>query len=143
MAVFFPVSHSSDNLIYLADKFSRAILPIPATLTLTMLIILIILAAGLYPSVVISNFKPLKALKGIQQNINEGISVRKGLVVTQFSIRFVLIAVSILVLLQLDYLFNKDIGNSKEMILHVNIPNTKSNSLSTLKHQLLQQSFCC
>ena len=105
------------------------------------LVVLIIVIAGFYPSMIISNFNPLKALKSITyQDSSKGISIRKGLVVSQFSISFVLIAVSILVVLQLNYLKKKDLGMDKELILHVNVPGTETNTLTTFKNQLLQQA---
>ncbi|GAB3524129.1 ABC transporter permease [Emticicia fontis] len=104
-----------------------------------LLLVAIIFIAGFYPSMVIANFNPLKALKSITE-LPKRFTLRKGLVVTQFSIACVLIAVSLLVVLQLDYLKNKDLGLRKDMILHVNIPNPEADKLTTFKNQLLQQA---
>lgn len=106
---------------------------------LVLLLVVIVFIAGFYPAIVIANFHPLKALKNIA-GIPKKFTLRKGLVVTQFSIACILIAVSMLVVLQLDYLKNKDLGLRKDMILHVNIPKPESNILTTLKNQLLQQA---
>jgi putative ABC transport system permease protein len=106
-----------------------------------LLLIFIIIIAGVYPSFIISNFNPIKALKGNNQGLSKGISLRKALVTTQFCISFILIAVSILVVFQIDFLRNKDIGLNKDLILHVNIPNNEKSILTTFKNQLLQKSY--
>lgn len=103
------------------------------------LLIVIVFVAGFYPAMIIANFNPLKALKNITE-LPKKFTLRKGLVVTQFSIACILIAVSILVVLQLDYLRNKDLGLRKDIILHVNIPNPEIDKLTTFKNQLLQQA---
>ncbi|RYU97587.1 ABC transporter permease [Emticicia agri] len=106
---------------------------------LVLLLITIVFIAGFYPAMVIANFNPLKALKNITE-LPKRFTLRKGLVVTQFSIACILIAVSLLVVLQLNYLKNKDLGLRKDMILHVNIPNPEVDKLTTFKNQLLQQA---
>ncbi|MBA4850866.1 ABC transporter permease [Emticicia sp. BO119] len=103
------------------------------------LVIAIVFIAGLYPAMVIASFNPLKALKSITE-LPRKFTLRKGLVITQFSIACILIAVSILVVLQLDYLNNKDLGLRKELVLHVNIPTSESTRLAIFKNQLLQQA---
>lgn len=62
------------------------------------LFLFVVAMAGVYPAWVISNFNPVKAIKGLlKDNSRSFFSVRKGLVVTQFSISFVLIAVATLI----------------------------------------------
>jgi putative ABC transport system permease protein len=104
-----------------------------------LLLITIVFIAGFYPAMVIASFNPLKALKNITE-LPKKFTLRKSLVVTQFSIACILIAVSILVVLQLDYLKNKDLGLRKDMILHVNIPDPETDKLTTFKNKLLQQA---
>ena len=99
------------------------------------------IAAGFYPSLVVANFNPLNALRGTNKRIGEGISLRKGLVVSQFSGSFILVALSVLIVQQINYLQNKDIGSSKKLVLHIKIPETENNSLTVLKNQLLQKPY--
>lgn len=106
---------------------------------IVLLLVVIVFVAGFYPAMVIASFNPLKAFKNITE-LSKTFTLRRGLVVTQFSIACILIAVSILVILQLDYLKNKDLGLRKDMILQVNIPNPEIDKLTTFRNQLLQQT---
>ncbi len=105
------------------------------------LVIFTTLTAGFYPSLVVAWFNPLNALKGNSKEFGGGISLRKGLVVMQFGISFILIAFSILIVQQINYINNKDIGSSKKLILHIKIPNPENNNLTVFKNQLLQKPY--
>lgn len=101
------------------------------------LLLFVMMLAGVYPALVISRINPVKAIKGLlKENNRSFFSVRKGLVVTQFSISFVLIAVSTLIILQARFLKNKDLGMSKELILHLNLPETETSKLTALRNDL-------
>jgi len=68
------------------------------------------LLSGFYPSLVISSFKPVVVLKGKVFKSNKGSFLRKGLVVFQFTVSIILIAGTIIVLQQLNFMKNKDLG---------------------------------
>lgn len=79
------------------------------------------LLAGLYPALLMSSFAPIRSLKG---KISHGIAdiiFRKGLVVFQFSIAVVLIIVTTLILRQLDFIQNRNIGLNKEQVLTIEL----------------------
>ncbi len=104
-----------------------------------LLFVLVTLLAGLYPASVISNFNPLRAIKGVSLPTGRNwFSVRKGLVIAQFSISFVLIAVSMVIILQLRYIREKDMGTQKDLILHVRLPSTENRQLAALEHEFRQ-----
>lgn len=102
-----------------------------------LLLVLVVLMAGVYPAWVVSCFNPVKAIKGLlKENTRSPFSVRKGLVVAQFSISFVLIAVSTLIILQSEYIKSKDLGMDKDLILHTNLPEVGTDKLAALRNEL-------
>ncbi|HVV03920.1 MAG TPA: ABC transporter permease [Puia sp.] len=80
--------------------------------------ILVSLIAGFYPALVLSRFKPVDTLKGdIARMGGSGVSVRKGLVVLQFTISVGLILGTIIVRTQLDFMQSKKLGFDKDHVL--------------------------
>jgi putative ABC transport system permease protein len=66
--------------------------------------------SGIYPSFVLASFRPIIVLKGIFKNSSGGITLRKGLIITQFVISVVLIAGTIIVYQQVRYMRNQKLG---------------------------------
>ena len=101
------------------------------------LIAIITLVAGIYPSLLLTRLNPLKALKGVINKAEKGITLKRGLITTQFAISFMLITISILIVRQINFINNRDIGTAKKLILHINIPDSEKEKLAILKNQLL------
>ncbi|MCW3118443.1 MAG: transporter permease [Chitinophagaceae bacterium] len=76
--------------------------------------------AGFYPSIILSSFKPVSVLKGRFSTGTGGLMLRKSLVVFQFTISIVLIAATIIVYRQLNYMRSQDLGFSKEQTIVIN-----------------------
>jgi len=81
------------------------------------LAVFISLIAGIYPALILSNFKPIEVLKGKLQIKGDKSLFRKGMVVFQFTISIFLIACTLMVNKQLDFLRTKDLGFQKEQVL--------------------------
>jgi putative ABC transport system permease protein len=79
--------------------------------------IVIGIAAGIYPALVLSSFQPVAVLKGRFATGTSGTFLRKGLVVVQFTIATALIIGTLVVYNQLVYMRNQDLGFSKEQKL--------------------------
>ncbi|MFT4152869.1 ABC transporter permease [Parafilimonas sp.] len=89
-------------------------------LFLLLLAFIIGIVAGFYPSLVLSSFNPVTVLKGHFSTSTKGLILRKGLVIFQFVVSIVLIAGTIIVYTQLNYMRNKDLGFSKEQEVIIN-----------------------
>jgi cell division protein FtsX len=129
-AVFLPPVAVWMNLkIGVAQLWQPVILLVLAGITVT-----VILLAGLYPAFVQSAFQPAFALKTNTGITFKGMGLRKILVSTQFCISQILIAGTLIVGYQMDFLQNKDLGFNKEAVLSFPVPDKS-------KHDVLQQQL--
>lgn len=75
------------------------------------------LLSGIYPAFFLSGFKPIASLKGSFITSLKGATIRKALVVAQFSISIILIIATIVVYNQLDYMRTQELGFKKDHML--------------------------
>jgi putative ABC transport system permease protein len=85
--------------------------------------VIVSVCSGLYPAFVISGFKPMAAIKNQWSGRNaSGFLLRQGLVVAQFFISQLLVIVTIVILMQVDYFTKKELGFRKDAIIHIPVP---------------------
>ena len=84
---------------------------------LFLLSVVIGMVAGIYPAFILSGFKPITVLKGKFSRSKKGVSLRQALVITQFTISICLIAGTIIVYKQLNYMRSQDLGFAREQIM--------------------------
>ncbi|HEY5967203.1 MAG TPA: ABC transporter permease [Chitinophagaceae bacterium] len=96
------------------------------------IIIIVGLLAGSYPAFLLSSFTPIESLKGKLKTGLKGAFFRKALVVFQFGISVLLIVSVIVIMSQMNYLRNTDLGFNKEQSMIVRFDNL---SISAKKKQ--------
>jgi len=130
---------SVNQLLELSLSFNILNNPAIGLFLLTVTLVVTVLA-GFYPSIVLSRFNPINALKSkLTVNATKGISLRRGLVVFQFIIAQVLIIGTLIIVKQMDYFMSQPLGFDKEAIINVpfRTDSLRLSRLDYLKEQLL------
>jgi putative ABC transport system permease protein len=84
------------------------------------------LLSGSYPAMMLSRFKPVLLLKGLKLQHTTGFSLRKGLVVFQFTVSVVMIIATIVLFMQVKYLNHTDLGFNKSLLVVIDVNTRKA-----------------
>ncbi len=121
--------HLSENIL-----FSTAFIGF-----MILVVVLVTFLSGLYPAMVLSGFNSADVLKSAMLSGNQkGISLRRALVIFQFVIAQTLIIGTLIVVTQMNYFRQADMGFTKKAIINAGIP---GDSLSQTKFDLLKNEL--
>lgn len=105
-----------NNLLDKNMSFFQAAAQFPLLLLIQAVILIVIsLASGIYPALFLSKFKPAQMLQ--RKSFVSGGSLRKVLVVVQFTISVILISGALVVFKQMNFIQKRNLGFEKENII--------------------------
>lgn len=100
--------------------------------------ILVGLLAGAYPAVALASFRPAEVLKGNRSGYGNKGTLRKILVVLQFSVTLVILASTVTAYRQLNYMQTKDLGFEKEDVIVIGSGQHLGNEYRAFREELLK-----
>jgi len=80
------------------------------------------LAAGIYPSFVLSNYQPLKVLTGKFKDSRGGLLLRKGLVTFQFTMTMLLLIGTVVIYKQVNHMRSQELGINIDQTIVIKSP---------------------
>lgn len=83
----------------------------------------VVLLAGIFPAIYVSNFETLKVLKGNFSRSKSGVWLRNGMLIMQFAIASFFIVGSYIVYQQVSFMSSKDLGFQGSQVLQINYRN--------------------
>jgi len=112
---------------------------------LTITLLSVLLLNSIYPALLLSSFKPLNVFRGNTVLKVKDSTFRKGLVVVQFTISVILIAGTIIIYRQMQFIQNNNPGYNRSQVISFVLPPTinqaeRKSLMATIKQELLSQS---
>ncbi|MBX2841687.1 MAG: ABC transporter permease [Flammeovirgaceae bacterium] len=96
------------------------------------------LLSGFYPALILSGYSPVMALKNKLSNNTSGLKLRRTLVILQFLITQVLIIATIVVLEQLSFFKEKEVGFNTDAIITFRQPFGEELKSDIIQNHMLQ-----
>jgi len=134
---FLPVFNQLTSKTFTLDFGNSALWSVLLGTTL-----LAIILTGIYPAVLLSSFRPLRTLRGLNVFGTNNSTFRKSLVVVQFTVAVIFLIATLVVYQQIRYIRNTKLGYERAHLFELTIPWDASPQVeaTTLKSRLLGES---
>lgn len=109
-------------------------------LQLVLIFFIVIAVSGIFPALYISNFEVLKVLKGNFSRSKNGVWLRNGMLVLQFSIATLFIIGSFIVYQQVNYMASKDLGFNGSQVMDISFKSQKGKNQYD-RYKLIKQEL--
>ncbi|KKN28270.1 hypothetical protein LCGC14_0856020 [marine sediment metagenome] len=95
------------------------------------------LLAGWYPALYLSSFRPAQVLKGVRKKHGSTTIIRKGLVITQFTVSIVFIISSIIVYQQVQHVRARNVGYEKGNLINISVNGNMIEKFNSIKDDMI------
>ncbi len=109
-----------------------------------MLLLLVVftgILAGIYPAFVLSSTNLVLAVKGKVNSAAGGLTLKRALLVVQFSLAILVFICTLNISKQVSYIFNKDLGYNKDQLLVITAFPKQWDSAGVLKMESVKKSL--
>lgn len=125
------------NIMVVQHKLS--LFNIESVLFILAITVATIILSGLYPALIMGNFKPVEAIKNKINTSKVGsVSLRRVLVVMQFAFSQILVIATIIAVNQMNFIRSSDLGFNKDATLVVYL---NSDSVSRSRHDAFKDAL--
>ncbi|MGH2648722.1 MAG: ABC transporter permease, partial [Ginsengibacter sp.] len=99
------------------------------------------LLAGIYPAFVLSSVNLIHAVKGKIDNLKGALTLKRALLVVQFSLAIMVFICALNLSKQVSYIFNKDLGYNKDQVMVITAFPKQWDSAGVLKIENIKQGL--